>query len=68
MGRGWRSLEVHAGKILEQNVDVNTILKAFPEGSQIETRGSLLKTGEKRRKTRQYCDGIITVALNPTPS
>ena len=38
---------MHAGKILEQNVDVNTILKAFPEGSQIETRGSLLKTGEK---------------------
>ena len=40
-------MEVHAGKILEQTVDVKRILKAFLEGSQIEMRGRLLKTGEK---------------------
>lgn len=38
---------MHAGKILEQNIDINTILKAFLEGSQVEMRSSLLETGEK---------------------
>lgn len=47
MGGGWRSFEVPAGKILEQNADINTILKPFLERSQIEMRGSLLDTGEK---------------------
>lgn len=38
---------MHAGKILEYNVDINTILKAFLERFQIEMSGSLSETGEK---------------------